>query len=237
MTKKIIFNPCSKIAELSVPPPKPAEHYTPRWFKQIKPFSTPSPKFCSQTASTNQTVKKCMPFSDSFDMGYIQETWEDIWIEKNESETNFYFPSGPQIMSSRGPHGHVGFPEVEEYIPTQFTWHPPWWLELPPGYSCIVTHPLNHDDLPFHTFAGIVDSDTYHIPPQKGNIPFLLKKNFCGMIKKGTPMYQIIPFKRENWESSFNEYDGDRQTTIQMKIRQYFWDGYRKLHWKKKQFK
>ncbi len=233
MTKKIIFNPSNKIAELSVPPPKPAEHYTPGWFKQIKPFKTESPVFNSH-GQANVTVKKCMPFFDSFSMGYIQETWQDIWIEKSEGETKFYFPSDPKIMSIRGP---VRLPEIEGYLSQHFIWHPAWWIELPAGYSCVVTHPLNHDNLPFHTFTGIVDSDTYHIGPSQSNVPFVLKENFSGMIKKGTPMYQIIPFKRDDWESSFNEYDEDKQLTIEMKIKQYFWDGYRKLHWKKKQFK
>ena len=36
---------------------------------------------------------------------------------------------------------------------------------------------------------------------QQGNVPFFIKSNFEGVIPCGTPMFQIIPFKRENWKS------------------------------------
>lgn len=234
MTKKIVFNPTSKLAELAVAAPKPAKNYIPGWFQKMKPFSTQRPTFCLQNGSANVTVKKCMPFSDSFEMGYIQETWMDIWIEKKENIINFYYPSGPKIMSSR--ELDHGFPQIDGYVYSSYTWHPPWWIELPRGYSCIITHPLNHDDLPFHTLTGIVDCDTHQTIGPVSNLPFMLKEGFSGMIKKGTPMYQIIPFKRDDWQSCFNEYNEEKQTTLVSKIRCHFWDGYKKLHWKKKQF-
>jgi hypothetical protein len=238
MTKNIKFNPVTELAALTVPAPKPAENYIPSWFKKMKPFNTESPQFNYDRGSVNVTAKKCMPFSDSFSMGYIQETWMDIWIEKEGDQFRFCYPADPKIMSARLLESTNSiFPKIDGFMPNQFTWHPPWWPELPPGYSCILTHPLNQDDLPFRTFTGILDTDSFTICAPASNIPFMLNENFSGMIKKGTPMYQIIPFKRENWESSIGNYDHKKQTTIVKRTKQYFWDGYKKLYWKKKQFK
>jgi hypothetical protein len=237
MTKKITFNPISQLASLTVPPPKPAASYLPSWYKHISPFHTKYPEFCITTGRVNKTVKKCMPFFDSFQMGYIQETWQDIWIEKKDGETLFSHPTAPKIMTARHRNTSQGFPHVQGFLPNHFVWHPPWWLELPAGYSCIFTHPLNHDELPFRTFTGIVDCDSYNRCEPQSNIPFMLNQNFTGMIKKGTPMYQMIPFKRDSWESNINPYNEDQQISILGKVRQHFWDGYKKLHWKKKEFK
>jgi hypothetical protein len=37
------------------------------------------------------------------------------------------------------------------------------------------------------------------------NSPFVIEENFEGIIPKGTPMFQVIPFKRENWEMEISE--------------------------------
>jgi hypothetical protein len=170
-------------------------------------------------------------------MGYIQETWQDIWIDTKDGQTTFYHPTHPAIMSSRDMKASENFPPMEGYLPNHFIWLPCWWPELPAGYSCIFTHPFNHDELPFHTFTAVVDCDSFKMCYHGSAMPFVLKENFSGMIKKGTPMYQMIPFKRESWESEINPYDGDKLITLVNKVKQHFWDGYKKLHWTKKDFK
>ena len=69
-----------------------------------------------------------------------------------------------------------------------------------------------------------------------GNYPFLLKDNFSGIIPAGTPLFQIIPFKRDNWKSEsaeFNELNPIRA----MSVNRNFWGTYRKQFWTKKSFK
>jgi len=36
-----------------------------------------------------------------------------------------------------------------------------WTLEMPTGYSLLITRPFNRHDLPFVTRTGLVDADTY----------------------------------------------------------------------------
>ena len=60
----------------------------------------------------------------------------------------------------------------------------------------LLSHPFNRFDLPFTTLSGIIDADGILA---RGNIPFFIKEGFEGIVKQGTPIFQIIPFKRENW--------------------------------------
>jgi len=48
------------------------------------------------------------------------------------------------------------------------------------------------------TVSGIIDNDKVNLP---GSMPFFLKEGWTGVIPKGTPYAQLIPFKREDWES------------------------------------
>ncbi|HEY9182466.1 MAG TPA: hypothetical protein VIQ99_04650, partial [Gammaproteobacteria bacterium] len=53
-------------------------------------------------------------------------------------------------------------------------------------------------ELPFLTMSGIVDNDKVHLP---GTMPFFVRKGYSGVLPAGTPYAQILPFKREHWES------------------------------------
>ncbi len=83
------------------------------------------------------------------------------------------------------------------HFPLEFTWDLHVSYTLPKGYSALITHPLNRNDLPFTTVSGIIDSGIVMSP--HGNVPFYLKKNFTGVIPQGTPVAQIIPFSQKSW--------------------------------------
>jgi hypothetical protein len=36
------------------------------------------------------------------------------------------------------------------------------------------------------------------------NTPFTFKKNWSGILEKGTPMFQIIPFERNSWKAKYS---------------------------------
>jgi hypothetical protein len=66
----------------------------------------------------------------------------------------------------------------------------------------LITHPINRYDLPFTSVSGLADYDVYPLP---GNVSFHIKEGFEGTIPAGTPIMQIIPIKREDWEHNINE--------------------------------
>jgi hypothetical protein len=222
MNNIIKFNPVSKFAEKNIPCPKPARTYTPDWYKNIPAFR--------DGRQSDKTIKMCPPFADSFGFGYIQETWEEIEIYSGQLR------SKSSMCEIRGKVDN-SFSIPNDYTDMEFVWHPGWNPELPKGYSALITHPINRVDLPFYTLSGIVEHDTYLHAMPGSNLPLLIKKDFSGIIPIGTPMYQIIPFKRDSWESSLNEYDKDAQGKITNPIASYPSGGYKKLHWIKKNFR
>jgi hypothetical protein len=234
----IKFNPVSKLAELTVPPPKPAKNYLPEWYKNIKPFHTNPPEF-NDLGRPNRTIKMCMPFADSMTSGYIQESWQDINIEvkiskDGKTEFSYHYPTDPPIMSLRGSNSIISMDNSYQHL--DLVWHPQWTPRLPKGYSALYITPLNRHDLPFYTLSGIVDSDSHIQSEKDSNLPFLLKSGFKGVIKKGTPLYQIIPIKRDTWDSKFNEFNEEENIKEVQRLRQYFWGAYKKIHWTKKEY-
>jgi hypothetical protein len=87
------------------------------------------------------------------------------------------------------------------------------------------TAPVHRDSV-FTILDGVVDTDTYTAPV---NFPFVLNDiKFEGMIPAGTPMAQVVPFKRETWEMSI----GDSEELIQQNkvstlLRTKFFDSYK----------
>lgn len=232
------FNPVSKLAEDTVTPPRPAREYWPEWYKSFKAFETKSPEIGEDNVA-NTTLKLCAPFMDSLSAGYIQETWQDINIDSEEispgsMQVKYNFPTEPAIIGIRD---KVSVALGEEFYALEFTFHPVWIPELPKGWSMLYTTPLNRTDLPFHVLSGIVDNDLFTQSEEKSNIPFYIKKNFSGIIPKGTPMVQMIPIKREDWKAKPQKYSEGKQAKIVTLARQNFWGGYKKVFWNKKTYR
>lgn len=228
--KKITFIPSSEEIENLVPFPKPAKLYVPEIYKKIKNDTLKNPKFEGHVVKNN--IKQCMPFFDSLTNGYIQETWTDIYIKNEGDYCRFIWSSDPKIMSNRE-YKNKDIDNIFHQI--EFVWSQPWKIKIEKGYSCLVVHPLNRDDLPFFTLSGIIDSDKYY-HANFGNIPFYLKKDFEGLIPSGTPMYQIIPIKRDNWKTEILKFDEKQQKILSYQIQKKFWGAYKNNFWIKKNF-
>ena len=93
-----------------------------------------------------------------------------------------------------------GFEIPEGYDRFVYKYIHGWTIKTPPGWSCLIAHPFGYSNIPIKTIPGIVDTDVLET---EINTPFFIKKDFEGIIEKGTPMFQIIPIKRDNWESEF----------------------------------
>jgi hypothetical protein len=167
----------------------------PDWYKNSK-----HPNYKNITSLPDEKIlKKCIPFIDAMTFGYMLETPADLAVKIFGDQPVFTWESGNiNIVEIRDSSIADNLPIPDGYHETHFIWKKDTVIETPKGYSLFLTHPLNRFDLPFITVSGLVDSDGIF---QQGNIPFFLKKGFEGFIPKGTPYAQIIPFKRESWES------------------------------------
>lgn len=124
----------------------------------------------------------------------------DIFIERDpiNKKPKIHTSISSTIFTVRDPQGKGLMPYPDGCYKTDFIYKHPLHLKLPLGYSALITHPLNRHDLPWIVLSAVVDADIQPLRP--GNMPIFIKENFEGVIPKGTPIFQIIPFKRENWE-------------------------------------
>ena len=111
----------------------------------------------------------------------------------------------------------------------------PWIIETPKGYSCFIISPV-HRELPFEILPAVVDTDSYG---GTVDFPFYLKDpNWEGLIPSGTPIAQVIPFKREDWKMSviFKKNITEKILKFEFLINLHFFNRYKKLFCKKKNF-
>lgn len=231
--KKIIFVAGSQEVEQFVDPPESAKKMIPEWYRSAQTDYLKNPVFNDRGRLSNVSVKQCMPFLDSLTSGYIQRTWCDIYVKRTEG-------GGLDVISSTKPEilGMRNIPSTktwkDEYYANEFFWKVPYQPKTPKGYSVLVTHPMNRNDLPFTTLSGIIDSDKYFHGPF-GNLPFYLKSDFFGIIPKGTPMFQYFPFKRDSWEKELEPYS-DRVDYLERLQIQKFWGFYKDNFWNRKEY-
>lgn len=184
--------------------PQPASKFLPEYYKDMPSLSAGTferPVF-NGSGEPSQTMKKCMPVLDSMSAGYIIPVVTDIYCENSgDFGKTFTWPVDNFQAVQSHPEGQFpGLPIPEEYDDiAAYKFLNPWQIVTPPGYSCLFVQPMWHYDLPFHIFPGVVDTDEH---PVAVNFPFLIRRNFEGYIRRGTPMVQVIPFKRDSFVSS-----------------------------------
>jgi hypothetical protein len=233
--KKIDFIASSKEVEDFVESPSPAKLLVPEWYKKAKPFKEKDVEIDESGMIKNTSLKMCMPFFDALTGGYVQKTWTDIFV-KRDSDGNFfeiYYSFSPSIVRIRDSTNISINKSV--FYDKEFIWIEPWVPKLPKGYSILYTHPLNRLDLPFTSLSAIVDSDNYY-HTSFGQYPFYIRKDFEGLIPAGTPMYQMIPFKRESWIKSCLKFDSKINEKNTRTMMNNFWGIYKQKFWEKKNF-
>jgi hypothetical protein len=230
--KKIILYPYNKLVKEVIPKPTPVS--VPNWFKEIPTFENNEKQLIVQNSYTNYTVKRCIPFLDSFFTGYTLNLWCDVQVRLIDGlpRLTWHHSKYPELtpVISRP---EIELPIWENFFPFNFSWVSRWGIKTPKGYSCLFTHPLNRTDLPFVTTSGIMDTDKWGI---WGNQPFALKKDWEGIIPAGTPIIQVIPFKRETWKSSIDETLTEWATYEDIRRSSFITGYYKKFAWSKKKY-
>jgi hypothetical protein len=92
-----------------------------------------------------------------------------------------------------------------------------------------------HRETPIIALPGIVDTDIYRAPV---NFPFVLRDpKMSGLIPAGTPIIQVIPIKRDQWQMEIGgEEEFKDQAAIQNKLRTLFFDSYKRQHRQPKEY-
>ena len=216
----------------SLPSPEPASKHVPEWYaKSERWVDSDKPEISNLGA--NPGLKLCVPFLDGMTSGYMVLLHTDIQVKVlSPTESEMHWLSMPDPLSVRNPKLGEKIPRPVGHLETHYAWYGQWGLKVPSGYSLFLTHPLNRFDLPFTTLSGLIDSDSSHA---SGNMPFFLKANWEGIIPAGTPIAQIIPFKRENWKHALGTKEDVKETTQQSFDSRRITNGYyKKKHWTRK---
>jgi len=244
MGKMINFKARSKTEFDVQPKPYPAVKTLPKWFLDAKPYTphfqdpatTSDGKFHVRGGVANTNFKKCTPLLDGMSMGYIVPLWADVEIDSIQYERPEIF--WRTIANVFELHGVVtrDITPPEGYHPQVYKYNNCWIPQTPKGYSCLITSPIGHNDLTIKAVPAVVDTDKSTLELV---FPVWVKNNFQGVVEKGTPIVQIIPFKRDDWESTFDYYkDGEYKHIVEEKnFASTLISHYIRNHWSKKTFK
>lgn len=238
---KLKFEAFDKESELLFEKPKPAVQAIPQWYKNM-PTRMDGEKVDGLSKDgigvSNLTLKGCSPFLDALGAGYIFELPFDIEFRKNDKGMiNIRWATNINFISQHGQEQAPGIPSSFDGSQALLKWRPGWRVITPKGYSCLFTHPINRHDLPFRTFSGIVDTDMYQLGVE---FPFQLLDSISNkdifILEKGTPICQVIPFKRDDWNSEVIKFDEDANTKNVFSLKSKIVRSYKQQFWQKKNY-
>ena len=198
---RITFRCVPKLAEV-LPRPMLAHMNLPDWFKTM-----PAEAFSDLKQNDIDTVKRCPPFIDAMSYGYLMPLAIDVEFRQGKLtwDRDALGGKSPVDFHENIQVGGTPFYDADRAL---LKFNNYWTIETPPGYAVLITHPINRYELPFLTATGLVDSDRYYENfinfPARWHDP-----RFDGVLKKGTPIAQCIPIKRDTWAESFEVMDAE----------------------------
>jgi len=198
----------------AIPHPKPALKFIPSWYKNLNKESQ-----CPVSeVSKLPTIKQCLPVRDFITSGYIIPAWCDMHFKKDSKgrmqPVNIKIPKDFNNMYNIGFDGH-GIRQVEGTPLEAFCdgdklikLHNPWMIRTPRGYSCFFMSPF-YETSDITILPAIVDTDR-HVT--QVNFPCIIPSDEA-FVKKGDPLVQVIPFKRDSWTSEIGAMDLKKATS------------------------
>lgn len=229
MKKEILFTPTVGFKDLEKP--MPASAYIPEWYKNMEGYIN-GKKEPDGAGRAQETIKKCIPVFDAITAGYIITSPADVWVSIKNGEQHFEWANFNLIAF----HPIEQAPEHPAKKPFAYPkWMNPWSIKTPKGYSVLFVQPFHRESV-FTILPGIVDTDEYYAAV---NFPFVINDpEFTGLIPKGTPIAQVIPFKRESWKMKIgNEKNYINQVNVTTKLETKFFDRYKTMFWSRKEYK
>jgi hypothetical protein len=213
--------------------PIPAEKNIPQWYKNMTSYISNGNRKQKQET---ETIKRCMPVFDAFTAGYLLLLHTDITISydenkilqinwANDTQDAISFHGAHQLTGYRGLDLPTGAPKLRN----------PWGIKTSKGYSCYFMPPTHREKTGIRILEGYVDTDTYTNAVQ---FPFLIDEGFEGDILAGTPIAQVIPFKRDNFKMRIGgNAERNKGYAVHRLIRSVWINGYRNLFRQEKNYK
>ncbi len=186
-----------------------AKSVLPSWWKKMKVFQ-------AVRGRRTQTIRACPAMHDWTKSGWYLLANRDIEVlcgsdRESLSDENFTTrdPSGKGYSSPTHPSDQFdnAFDYIKDgefgHVKDAFKCRNPWNIITPKGYSTYYVDPFLFQNEYFATWQGIIDTDEFNVNQDNSQIIFYPKVNHSFTIPAGTPLCQIIPFKREEWVATY----------------------------------
>ena len=181
-------------------PPLPAKKAFPEWYKKLpKEYDDQLPEYMDRY---KMSIKDCVPVRDMISAGYIiRAPFETQFIAVQDDEIQ-----GFKYMSAQpggvAVHKHSQCPmHINNTRNDYFKLKTDWEIKTPPGYSCLLIHPFYNFESRFEFLPGIIDTDRFQ---GSMNVIGMLKTKERVDFNPGDPLIQVIPFKRDEWQSTIS---------------------------------
>ena len=145
------------------------------------------------------TIASCKGIQDLLSTGITFHLWCDYefyWDAPKQSFTAR--ASDPRFSAESFPYSNtVGCPIAKARPASEANWPKlvnPWHVKTAKGYSSLLIPPLYDADPKYHALPGIVHTDYYHAV----NAVLQINTDEEFVIKAGTPLFQLIPFRRKD---------------------------------------
>lgn len=231
-----------------IEPPTPITKANMKWWQSITAQYNPElgtgsePSAWVKKHRVGGSARACPAITDVLTHGYVMYSGIDVYFDTTDDEVKAQRVQGvPQdrdgneILYRNDPwqtndilYTPAGF------SPQTFKMDPMYGIRTDEGYSVLITSIFYRDDLPWRFMDAIIDSDKFGV---YDHISFWIKNDFKGVVKQGTPMFQVIPFKREDFEMVIRDYDENQHVSQSHGVYSTFTQGYKKHFWNRKKFK
>jgi hypothetical protein len=226
-TLDIVFTDTLGVAEEYRP--LPASQLIPDWYKKMPSYDNnkKTPTF----GGTQTTIKKCIPVFDAITIGYLIVSYCDLHVSIVNGEPFYLAPQAIHPIESHPRKQSYKHPAANEFDFPK--WKNAWSIKTPVGYSCLFIPPMHRPNERFTILEGVVDTDKYTAPV---HFPFVSKTpSETFLIPAGTPIAQVIPFRRDEWKSSFSA-DQEHIKKVTKYATSVFFDKYKRMFWSRKSY-
>ena len=185
-----------------------AKSVAPDWWKKMKIFQ-------AVRGRRTQTIRSCPAMHDWLKSGWYILANRDIEVlvgqdREGLSNENFITLDSSDSGYNSPSHPSEQFDNAFDYIKNNkghvkdaFKMRNPWNIITPPGYSTFYLEPFLFQNDYFATWQGIIDTDKFNTNLDNSQIILYPKTEESFTITKGTPLVQVIPYKREEWTATY----------------------------------
>jgi len=199
--------------------PVPASKMQPDWWKKSKVHTV-------DKGQVSISLRACPAMHDWLSTGYYIATNRDIHCIYREDDTagggwdTWVLPDGENYENSYSSPSHSKHQLMEDNFSflrgdgsteqpyDAFKFKVPWCVATPPGYSSLYLDPFLHQNKYFRAWQGTMDTDMFNRMDDNTQVIVYPLHNKSFVITKGTPILQIVPYRREQWTASYINMDG-----------------------------